>query len=331
MAEMNLNPRDRSHPGPPAPRVAIVGAGAVGGYFGGMLARAGVPTVFIGRPNFVAAVERHGLTLDTLQFQATFAVAASTELSAAREADLVLVCVKTTDTDATARALAPFLAPDCTMLSLQNGVENAGRISAITGRPAYPAAVYLAAAATAPGVVTHTGRGDLIVGPAGDQLHSIARLWQSAGVGCVVSDRIQDQLWEKLICNCALNAISALSDLTYGAIGENDAAWEVAIRVIEEAMAVARAAGIHPTRMDNTEAAMATVRQLTRQIAAAHSSTAVDLRRKKRTEIDALNGYLARRGHELGVPTPVNRTLWALVRAAESRAVTQSESGAPAE
>ncbi|MBL9211600.1 MAG: 2-dehydropantoate 2-reductase [Opitutaceae bacterium] len=310
--------------------MAVVGAGAVGGYFGGMLARAGVPTMFIGRPNFVAAVERNGLRLDTLNFNATIAVAASTELSAAREADLVLFCVKTTDTDATARALAPFLAPGCTVLSLQNGVENADRISAIIGRPAYPAAVYLAAAATAPGVVTHTGRGDLILGPARDQLHSIARLWQSAGVGCVVSDRIQDQLWEKLICNCALNAISALSDLTYGAIGEDDAAWEVAVRVIEEAMAVARAAGIQPTRMEGTEAAMATVRQLTRQIAAAHSSTALDLRKGKRTEIDALNGYLARRGHELGVPTPVNRTLWALVRAAESRSRAQSETRAPA-
>jgi len=330
MAEMNLNPRDPSRPGPPAPRVAVVGAGAVGGYFGGMLARAGVPTVFIGRPAFVAAVERNGLRLDSLNFNATIAVAASTELSAARDADLVRFCLKTTDTDATARALAPFLAPDSTVLSLQNGVENAARISALTGRPAFPAAVYLAAAVTAPGVVKHTGRGDLIIGPAGDELHSIARLWQGAGVGCVVSDRIQDQLWEKLICNCALNAISALSDLTYGAIGENDAAWEVAIRVIEEAMAVARAAGIHPTRMDNTEAAIATVRQLTRQIAAAHSSTALDLRRKKRTEIDALNGYLAQRGRELGVPTPVNRTLWALVRAAESRSSAPTATRAPA-
>lgn len=330
MAEMNLKPNDPSRPVPPALRVAVVGAGAVGGFFGGMLARAGVPSVLIGRPNFVAAVERNGLTLDTLQFKATITVAASTELSAAQGADLVLFCVKTTDTEATARAVAPFLAPHCTVLSLQNGVENADRISAITGRTALPAAVYLAAAATAPGVVKHTGRGDLVIGPAGDQLHSIARLWQSAGVGCVVSDQIQDQLWEKLICNCALNAISALSDLTYGAIGEDDAAWEVAVRVIEEAMAVARAAGIQPTRMDDTEAAMATVRQLTRQIAAAHSSTALDLRRGKRTEIDALNGYLARRGHELGVPTPVNRTLWALVRAAESRSSAQSATRAPA-
>jgi len=327
---MNLNSRAHSIPGFPAPRVAVVGAGAVGGYFGGMLARGGVPTVLIGRPDFVAAVERNGLTLDTVHFKATIALAASTEMSAAQGADLVLFCVKTTDTDATARALAPFLASDCTVLSLQNGVENADRISAITGRPAFSAAVYLAAAVTAPGVVKHTGRGDLIIGPAGDQLHSIARLWRSAGVGCIVSDRIQDQLWEKLICNCALNAISALSDLTYGAIGEDDAAWEVAVRVIEEAMAVARAAGIQPTRMDDTEAAIATVRQLTRQIAAAHSSTALDLRRRKRTEIDALNGYLARRGHELGVPTPVNRTLWALVRAAESRSSAQSETRAPA-
>lgn len=329
MAEPNPNPREAARSIPTNPRVAVVGAGAVGGYFGGLLARAGVPTVLIGRPDFVTADARNGLTLDTLHFKASVAVAASTELHAAQDADLVLVCVKTTDTDATARALAPFLSPGCTVLSLQNGVDNADRISALTGRPAYPAAVYLAAAVTAPGVVKHTGRGDLIIGPVGDTLHAIARLWQSAGVGCVVSERIQDQLWEKLICNCALNAISALGDMTYGAIGEDEAAWEVAVSVIAEAMAVARAAGVQPTRMADTATAIATVRQLTRQIAGAHSSTALDLRRKKRTEIDALNGYLARRGRALGVPTPVNRTLWALVRAAESRSGAPSASGVP--
>lgn len=318
-SESTSNGRPRS--GPTVPKVAVVGAGAVGGYFGGMLARADIPTVFIGRAPLVAAVERSGLTLDTVHFKATLAVAASTDLSAARDADVVLFCVKTTDTVATARALTSHLKPTCTVLSLQNGVENADQIGAIIGLPAFPAAVYLAAAVPAPGVVKHTGRGDLVVGPGGERLRDIAQLFQGAGVGCVVSDRIQDRLWEKLICNCALNAISALGHLTYGAIGEEAAAWRTAVRVIHEALAVARAAGVNPTRMADEAAAEATVRTLTRQIAGAFSSTALDLQRQKRTEIDALNGYLARRGRELGIPTPVNQTLWDLVRAAEMRAV----------
>lgn len=299
------------------PKVAVVGAGAVGGYFGGLLARAGVPTVMIGRESFVAAVTREGLTLDTLTFKETIPVEASTELSAAHGADLVLFCVKSTDTETTARALAPFLAPDCTVLSLQNGVENADRISAITARAAVPAVVYLAAAVPAPGTVKHTGRGDLIIGPDAPRLRALARLFQEAGAGCEVSDRIYDRLWEKLICNAALNAVSALCQITYGQIAGDETAWGVAEQVVDEALAVARAAGISPTGMEDRATALATVRRLTGQIAAAYSSTAQDLRRKKRTEIDALNGFLARRGRELGVPTPVNETLWALVRAAE--------------
>ncbi|AOS44373.1 2-dehydropantoate 2-reductase [Lacunisphaera limnophila] len=276
----------------------------------------------IGRESFVTAVKQRGLTLDTRMFNEVVSVDASTELAAARNADLVLFCVKTTNTEATARALVPFLAPGCTVLSLQNGVENADQISAITGRQTISAVVYLAAAVPAPGTVKHTGRGDLIIGPDGSRVAEIANLFRDAGVGCVVSSRIQDQLWEKLICNSALNAISALCQITYGEAGDDKAVWEVVGKVIAEALAVARAAGVSPTNMDDVDTANTTVRKLTRQIAAAYSSTAQDLRRKKRTEIDALNGFIARRGRELGVPTPVNQTLWALVRAAEPRTDT---------
>src|SRR6266436_2122033 len=88
------------------PRIAVLGAGAVGGYFGGMLARAGAPVIMIGRATFVEAVRKNGLLLDTLQFQETLRVEASTELEAARGAEVILFCVKTTDTESTARALA---------------------------------------------------------------------------------------------------------------------------------------------------------------------------------------------------------------------------------
>ena len=121
------------------------------------------------------------------------------------------------------------------------------------------------------------------------------------------------------ICNCALNAISALCQLTYGEVGGNVTAWSAVENVVRESLAVAHASGVNPTNMESAEAAIATVRRLTQQIAAAYSSTAQDLRRKRRTEIDALNGFISRRGQELGVPTPVNQTLWALVRAAEPR------------
>src|SRR5580692_10987809 len=112
------------------PRVAVVGAGAVGGYFGGMLARAGAPVMMIGRAAFVEAVTKNGLFLDTVQFQESVRVEASTDLSAARGAEIVLFCVKTTDNTETARALANLLVPGAIVLSLQNGVDNVEQIHA---------------------------------------------------------------------------------------------------------------------------------------------------------------------------------------------------------
>src|SRR5215475_6038363 len=115
------------------PKIAVVGAGAVGGYFGGMLARAGAPVVLIGRQAFVDAVKRDGLLLDTVQFKELVKVEASTELAAARDAEIVLFCVKTTDTAATARELAPLLVKNPIVVSMQNGVDNAEQIRAASG------------------------------------------------------------------------------------------------------------------------------------------------------------------------------------------------------
>src|ERR1700682_5796579 len=115
------------------PRIAVVGAGAVGGYFGGMLARAGAPVVMIGRPAFVEAVEKDGLLLDTLHFMESGRVESAAELDAARGAEVVLFCVKTVDTVSTARALAPLLSPNAMVVSLQNGVDNVEQIRAASG------------------------------------------------------------------------------------------------------------------------------------------------------------------------------------------------------
>lgn len=132
------------------PKVAVVGTGAVGGYFGGMLARAGVPVVLIGRPAFVEAVQRSGLFLDSIHFQETVHPRASTELSAAAEADVVLFCVKTTDTASTAKLLVAVLPASALVVSLQNGVNNVGEIRSASGIDALAAVVYVAASVPTP-------------------------------------------------------------------------------------------------------------------------------------------------------------------------------------
>ena len=126
-------------------RVAVVGAGAVGCWFGGRLARAGVPVTFIGRAAHVEAMRRDGLRLSSATSDEHVPVEASTEVAAVAGAALVLMCVKSTDTESTAAELAPHLAPGARVLSLQNGVDNAPRMQAVLGRAVAPSAAPAAA------------------------------------------------------------------------------------------------------------------------------------------------------------------------------------------
>jgi 2-dehydropantoate 2-reductase len=303
----------------PWPKIAVVGAGAVGGYFGGLLARAGAPVVMIGRPAFVEAVAKNGLYLNTLQFQESVRVEVSAELSAARGAEIVLFCVKTTDNATTARALEPLLAPDALVLSLQNGVDNAEQIRAAAAIEALPTVVYVAASVPEAGRVKHVGRGDLVIGPKNEKTERVAALFARANLPCRISENIEGELWTKLIWNCALNAVSALGRAKYGQIAACADARKVVETVVDEVLAVARAANIHPPGLEDPKVAIAGAFKIATQMAEAFSSTAQDMMRGKRTEIDSLNGYVSRRGAELGVPTPVNHALFALVKLAEGR------------
>src|ERR1700741_1494361 len=291
------------------PRIAVVGAGAVGVYFGGMLARAGAPVVMIGRPAFVEAVRKNGLLLDTVQFKETVRVEASTELEAARSADVVFFCVKTTDTESAARDLAPLLSSSATLVSLQNGVDNAEKIRA-AGIDALSAVVYVAASVPEPAHVKHVGRGDLVIGPRDARTEKLAALFERAAVPCRISDNIDGELWTKLIWNCALNAISALGRARYGQIAASSDALRVVETVVNEVLAVAGAARIQLPGVETPQAGLAGALKIATQMSGAISSTGQDLIRGKRTEIDSLNGYIARRGAQLGVPTPVNHALY---------------------
>ena len=299
------------------PRVAVVGAGAVGGYFGGLMAKAGAPVVMIGRQSFVDAVNRDGLYLDTLHFQQRIRVEGSTDLGAVRGADLVLFCVKTTDNASTARALAPLLSPHATVVTLQNGVDNVEQIRAAAEINALPSVVYVAASVPEPAHIKHVGRGDLVLGPECDKVKRIAETFIRANIPCRISDNIEGELWNKLICNCALNAISALGRVRYGEIAKNDDGQKLVAAIIDESMAVARAAGIVLAGREDRDAQIAASMNIATGAAEAFSSTAQDINRGKRTEIDSLNGYIARRGAELGVPTPVNHALYTLVKMLE--------------
>jgi len=302
------------------PRIAVVGAGAVGGYFGGMFARAGAPIVFIGRKHFADAVNANGLVLHTAQGNEQIPAKATTDMSAVRECSLILFCVKANDTSTTATQMAPFVRPDATVVCLQNGVDNAERLGSATNATVVPAAVYVAVSVPQPGRVKHLARGDLIIGPPSQKTTELENVFVSAGISCRISKNIEGELWVKLLCNCALNAISALGHARYGQIAQNADAKQLMEAVVDEVLAVAKASGVTLPGIRDRQSGMAAAMEIATQMTGAFSSTAQDLNRGRPTEIDALNGYIARRGAELDVPVAVNHALFTLVKLAEQKA-----------
>jgi 2-dehydropantoate 2-reductase len=314
------------------PRVAVVGAGAVGAYFGGMLARAGAHVTLIGRPSHVDVWKRNGLVIDSIHFQERISVEASTDIAACSDAELVLFSVKSPDTEETARQLAPHIASDTLMVSLQNGVDNVERIRAAAALDPIAAVVYVASSMPAPGRVQHAGRGDLVIGdfpgrPGPPRDAAIARVsnwFETADVPCRVSPHIDVDLWTKLIVNAALNAISAVVQAPYGDIVAIPESRETVHLLVNECVAVARADGVAMPDVDFVEMVL----RFARDNGHVYSSTARDLARGTKTEIDALNGFVVRLGSSRRVATPVNQSVVALVKLREAqfeRTAPQSE------
>jgi len=301
-----------------------MGAGAVGCYYGGMLARAGHAVTLIGRPQHVEAVRRDGLLLETQTFRAYVPARADTDAAAVSGAGLVLFCVKSTDTERAGSQMAPHLQPGAVVLGLQNGVDNAGRLQAVlSGGLVVPAVVYVAVGMAAPGHVRHHGRGELVIAPSAASAE-VAALFAGAGVAVQVSDNVAGELWAKLILNCAYNALSAISQLPYGRLVQGQGVHAAMRDVVAECLAVARADGVSvPGDVDEA------VRRIALSMPTQLSSTAQDLARGKRTEIDHLNGYVVRRGEALGVATPANRVLYAAVRLLEEQRVVREDIDKP--
>ena len=294
-------------------KVAVMGAGAVGCYYGGMLARAGHDVVLVARPQHVTAIERHGLRLQTLSFDEPVHLKASVNASAVQGAEVVLLSVKSSDTEAAGRLMQPFLRADALVICLQNGVDNAERLRAVLpGQTVVAAVVYVATEMAGLGHVKHHGRGDLVIEPAGTA--AVVQALVAAGVPMEVSNNVRGALWAKLILNCAYNAVSAIAQLPYGKTVAGAGITDVMGDVVAECLAVAQADGVQVA--GDVQAAVA---KLAGSMPTQLSSTAQDLARGKPTEIDHLNGLILRRGQALGVATPANQVLWALVKLLEAK------------
>lgn len=305
---------------------------------------------FFGRPGsgsvHLEAIRERGVEIDGVEVQEVIPVAVGETGSALAEAELVLFAVKSHDTDATARGIRKHLRPGAPVVSLQNGIENVERLRAL-GIDALPTVVFVAAAIERPGAVRHRGRGDLVIGDpdagegggdlgdagdsdlgggggagdAGDparraRVERVAGWFERAGVPCVVSDDIRREQWIKLALNSMTNGISALTGASYRRLAEFEPTWELALAIGREAIEVAGAEG---TVLDLDELVRTAMGVVT-GIGEATSSTQQDIAAGRPTEIDSLNGYIARRGAELGIATPSNEAVWALVKLRETTA-----------
>jgi 2-dehydropantoate 2-reductase len=297
-----------------------MGAGALGCYFGGRLAQSGAQVTLIARPAHVEAIRRDGLILESGGAKTAIRLDATTEPSGVGDADLVLVCVKSADTESAAKAIAPHLAKGAILVSLQNSIGNVERIRAQVDRPVAAGIVYTAANMPGPGHVKHTGGGSIVLGglPAWGiddaKLATIKQTFDAANVPVEISPSIELVLWTKLMQNCAYNAVCALTEKPYGEMAAMPEVRELMGQAGYEVVALAQRKDV-PLQATTVEAAL----QRVTTMATTMSSTAQDLMKGKPTEIDYLNGLIARESKALGLAAPINAALAALVKLKEQK------------
>ena len=298
-------------------RIGVVGAGGTGGYFGGLLARAGQDVTFIARGAHLEALRARGLTVEsTLAGTFTVPVQATDDPREVDPVDLILFCVKTYDTDDAAEGIRPLIRPDTTCLSLQNGIDNEERISRATGHTSGIGAVaYIVSAIKAPGVVAQTaGPGKIVLGELGggksERTDRLRDALQRAGIAAEVHPDIRAVLWQKLLFICAFSGVTAVTRLPIGTVLADPETSALFRGTSEEVEAVARAGGIDLPD-DCVEQAMA-------QGAAVEpwgrGSLYGDLAGGRRLELESLNGEVVRLGRERGIETPLNFAVYAALR-----------------
>ena len=303
-------------------KIYVLGAGAVGCYFGGMLARAHHDVTFIARPERAAALNASGLELDCKAFHETVKVRASSDLSVLSDADLVLLSVKSLDTERTMADVKSTLPSRAVILSLQNGIANTDIASKIVANPVYAAVVYVAAGMVGHRTMKHHGRGELLIGDMkesalGDEqnLKEICKLFETADVPCTISPQIKREMWLKFLVNCSFNAISGIGQIPYGEMVKSPGIVKLIEEITQEFLAIAALEHVNITLAEALAANESIATTMVTQI----SSTAQDLSKGKMTEIDFLNGYIVELGKRYGVATPYNESVNALVKMLESQ------------
>ena len=300
-------------------KIAVIGAGAMGSLFGGLLTESGVEVWLLDIwEAHVNTLNQSGLTIEREGITRVVRPNAVTDPQSIGKVDLVIVFVKSTHTAAAAKTAAELVRSDGSVLTLQNGMGNAD----ILGQAVAPGKVLAGttshgATMLGPGRIRHAGIGPTRIGPwaAGDPTpaEKVARVLTDAGIETKVTDDVHALIWHKLFINVGINAITALTGIHNGQILDLAATRDLSQKAVEEAMSVARAKGINVEKdvVDH-------VFQIAEATAANRSSMGQDVDNRRPTEINAINGAVVREARQLGVATPINATLAALVETLES-------------
>ncbi len=292
-------------------RIAAIGAGGIGGYYGACLAKAGEDVVFLARGAHLQALRDRGLTVRAPSGESTLSVAAVADPVAVGPVDLVLFCVKSYDTQVAAESLRPLTGAQSLVLTLQNGLDNLEKIASVVGpEHVLVGSVYVALQLVSPGVIAHSaGEGKIVfgqlTGDPTDRTRSILAAFQHTGVPCELSREMPRILWEKFLFIAGIGAITALARSGIGAILAHAEGRDLLTASCAEVVAVARAEGVDL----GSDAVARAVRQAEALPPHWRSSMARDLEDGRRLEVDALSGAVVRRGRKHDIPTPVHQAI----------------------
>ncbi len=298
-------------------KVGIMGAGGVGGYFGGLLAASGKMDIhFVARGKHLQLIEEEGLKIVSNEKTMTVYVHATSEPDEIGYVDLLLFCVKAYDTEYAAKAMAPMVGPDTVILPLQNGldhIEKLAKIYEIT--QIVPGTTYIESMVSSPGVIVHRGAPGKIIfgelsGEITERVKKIYNLFTSANIPIELSDRIETVLWEKFLLICAVHGVATLSRSSMGQILSFNETRELLKGLMKEVEEIARRKNISLSE-NIIEKSLELCETYDR---AFKPSMLRDLEWKRPLEIDALNGLVVKMGKELGVPTPLNFAVYAALK-----------------
>lgn len=299
-------------------KILVMGAGALGAYFGGRLQAAGHDVTLIARGAHLAALRERGLRIESPAGDLALPeVQASDDPAAGGTPDVVMFMVKNYDVEEAGRRLAPVLGPDTIVVTCQNGVSAPRRLAAIVGEPrVHPGAVYMPADVREPGVVRHSGAFHRLVfgpfsGPPGATARAFAEAVRAAGPDCDLAADIRAALWEKFVLLSSFSALTTVTRLDIGPVRDCPETRALLVRAVEEALAVGRA---DCPSLDPEAGARALGMMLDRMAPHVHASMLDDLNRGRRIEVDDLSGEIVRLGRRHGIPTPVHDFAFAVLK-----------------